>query len=320
MEPLTTAALISGGIAAAGSAANIGVQSGNTAKGREQAERFFNKQFDFAKQQYEYQQYMAENAYQVAVNDAKSAGLSPLAVTSGASAPSGVSIPTPDSSLFDYGTGEDVNTFIDTLRAYADTFARSSEESGRNKRNTEDINADWDKLNLQISSASATLEKQQEFEAANFLKQQRFSTELENNRQAAEFRKQQQDSLSELTAGSFHNYRSYEDYGEYQTALDKWLTAAVSCFEEYGNKNDMQSVSTSTSSSSSDSSGYNGSLGVSVLGSAGIGHNSSTSESDSSSNSSMTARGSNNKVLLGKALNSLNVPYPLFSPRIKISD
>lgn len=90
MEPITTAAIAAGGIAAASGLLDTGV---NAWSGFEQQKR----NFEEAQRARDFEKYMASNKYQLMVSDLQKAGLNPsLALGSatggaGASAPTGVS-------------------------------------------------------------------------------------------------------------------------------------------------------------------------------------------------------------------------------------
>lgn len=286
---LTSAALAGGG---------MGIQAGRGKRGREQAQHMFDEQMAFAREQYKYQQYVTENAYQIATADAEAAGLSPLAVTGGAQAPSGVSQPQPDSAMFDYGQGQDVNTFVDSLRAQADLFQRASEEKGRNSRNTEDNAAQMARMQLQIDATAENLKNSQNFELAQQVLSFKNAENLQTRKEFHDFNLQQMDSFKEMTDGSFKNYVDCYSDDDYYRALQRFITESSPVYEEYGMKSNMSGEGSSAAG--------NGGVSVGVGKAASVGINGG----GSSSSNSFVNRGDNNKVEFGNALNKI-APFPI---------
>lgn len=286
---LTSAALAGGG---------MGIQAGRGKKGREQAQEMFDEQMDFAREQYKYQQYVTENAYRIATSDAEAAGLSPLAVTGGAQAPGVVSQPQPDSAMFDYGQGQDVNTFVDSLRAQADLFQRASEEKGRNRRNAEDLSAEWARTQLQIDATAENLKNSQNHELSMQVLSFKQAEKLQTKQEYRDYNIKQMDYFSNLTGGTFHHYKKFYSDEEYARAMQAFINESSPIYEEYGVKDNMSGQGSSAAG--------NGGVSVGIGNAASVGVNGG----GSSSSNSFVNRGDNNKAQLGNALNKI-APFPL---------
>lgn len=307
--------IIAAGISAAAAGASTGIQAGRGKKGREQAQAMFDQQMAFSREQWDYQKYAAEHAYQIATSDAEQAGLSPLAVldagVGSATSASSVSQPSAyDPSAF----SPDMNTLVDGARAASEMYLRGIEEQGRNQRNKEDNDTTLAGIQKEYEGQALLLSEKGFQEAARLQDQLAVNMWLSDSSQAHDQNMATIKSFSDATAGVFNNYKYYSNEDDYIKALQQFRAASKEVDEWLSQQTDVQSGS--ASESSSDSVSANAGIGVNT-GKAGPGgsfnYGAQTGNSSSASSSQYTNRTRNISAEYGHKLNSLDVPYPLLS-------
>lgn len=309
------AGIIAAGISAAAAGASTGVQAGRGKKGREQAQAMFSQQMAFAREQWDYQKYAAENAYQIATADAEKAGLSPLAVldsgVGSATSANGVSQPSAyDPSAY----SPDMNTLVDGARAASEMYLRGVEEQGRNARNKEDNDTTLAGIQKEYEGQALLLSEKGFQDAAKLQDQLAVNMWLSDSSQAHDQNMATIKSFKDATAGVFDNYRYYSDKDDYIKALQQFRAASKEVDEWLSQQTDIQSGS--ASESSSHSSGVNAGLNV---GPGGANAGANMGDSSSASTSQFTNRSRNISAEYGKKLNELGVPYPLLASPSKPS-
>lgn len=303
--------LIAAGISAAAGAASTGVSAGRGKKGREQAQKMFDKQMAFAREQWDYSKYAAENAYQISVADAENAGLSPLAVldagTSGATSAGGVSQPSAyDPSAF----SPDMNTFMDGIRGAAELLQRGSEEQGRNARNSDDNATKLQAIQDTYQAESLLLGEKNEHDMATLLTNLSAASWTQDSSQQHERNMAVINSFKDC-CGFVPRQVEYYNQSDYDNAYILMDAKLQPILEEYSKMTNISSGSASEGSSFSNSGGASVSAGVGKVASGSIGANGSHSESSSASSSQFQNRSENNKAWLAKKIKEAGITIPI---------
>lgn len=305
------AGIIAAGISAAAAGASTGIQAGRGKKGREQAQKMFDEQMAFAREQWDYQKYAAENAYQISVADAENAGLSPLAVldagTSGATSASSVSQPSAyDPSAF----SPDMNTFVDGIRGAAEIMQRGFEEDGRNKRNSDDNATKLQAIQDTYQAESLLLGEKNEHEMSTLLTNLSAASWTQDSSQQHERNMAVINSFREC-CGFVPRQVEYYNQSDYDNAYILMDAKLQPILEEYSKMTNISSGSASEGSSFSNSGGAEISAGVGKVASGSIGANGSHSESSSASSSQFQNRSENNKAWLAKKIKEAGITIPI---------
>lgn len=303
--------LIAAGISAAAGAASTGVQAGRGKRGREQAQKMFDQQMAFAREQWDYSKYAAENAYQISVADAEKAGLSPLAVldagTSGATSAGGVSQPSAyDPSAF----SPDMNTFMDGIRGAAELLQRGSEEQGRNERNADDNATKLQAIQDTYKAESLLLGEKNEHELSTLLISLSAASWTQDSSQQHERNMAVINSFKDC-CGFVPRQVEYYNQSDYDNAYILMDAKLQPILEEYSKMTNISSGSASEGSSFSNSGGASVSAGVGNIASGSIGANGSHSESSSASSSQFQNRSENNKAWLAKKIKEAGITVPI---------
>lgn len=305
------AGIIAAGISAAAGAASTGVQAGRGKKGREQAQKMFDEQMSFAREQWDYQKYAAENAYQISVNDAEKAGLSPLAVldagTSGATSASSVSQPSAyDPSAF----SPDMNTFMDGIRGSAEALQRGLEEEGRNKRNSEDNATKLQAIRDTYYSESLLLGEKNEYDMCTLLTNLSAAAWTQDSSQQHERNMAVINSFRDV-CGFVPRQVEYDNQSDYDNAYILMDSKLQPILDEYSKMTNVSSGSASEGSSFSNSGGAQVSAGIGKVASGSVGANGSHSESSSASSSQFQNRTENNRAWLAKKIKEAGITVPI---------
>lgn len=317
---LTAAAAtaLSAGIAAAAGGASTGIQAGRGKKGREQAQAMFDAQMSFAREQWDYQKYASENAYQMATADAEKAGLSPLAVLDAGVGSATSASPVSQPSAPDYASfSPDMNTMADGFRAASDAILRGFEETGRNERNKDDNQNTLDAINEQYR-VDAEMAAQQNNYQMSTLFETLAAQEYSDDRKVVMTQNQSiRDAFSDLTAGIFDNYAEVDTPEQLAEMKKIFADYHRNDLEQFSKLTDIASGSSMDSSSSSTSGGLSlgankstGFAGASAGIGGNVGLNGSRSSGETSAESNSYNRTKNNAVELGQRLND-GPPYPL---------
>lgn len=303
--------LIAAGISAAAGAASTGISAGRGKKGREQAQEMFDRQMSFAREQWDYSKYAAENAYQISVADAENAGLSPLAVldagTSGATSAGGVSQPSAyDPSAF----SPDMNTFMDGIRGAAELLQRGSEEEGRNERNADDNATKLQAIHDTYEAESLLLGQKNEHAMATLLTNLSAASWTQDSSQQHERNMAVINSFID-SCGFCPRQVEYDNQSDYDNAYILMDAKLQPILDEYSKMTNISSGSASEGSSFSNSGGASVSAGVGNIASGSIGANGSHSESSSASSSQFQNRSENNKAWLAKKIKEAGITVPI---------
>lgn len=304
------AGIIAAGISAAAAGASTGVQAGRGKKGRAQAQNMFDQQMAFAREQWDYQKYAAENAYQISVADAENAGLSPLAVldagTSGSTSANGVSQPSAyDPSVF----SPDMNTFVDGIRGAAEIMQRGLEEEGRNKRNSDDNSTKLQAIQDTYQAESLLLGEKNEHEMSTLLTNLSAASWTQDSSQQHDRNMAVINSFKDV-CGFVPRQVEYDNQSDYDNAYILMDAKLQPILEEYSKMTNVSSGSASEGSSFSNAGGADVSAGVGFA-KGSIGANGSHSESSSASSSQFQNKSENNKAWLAKKIKEAGITIPI---------
>jgi hypothetical protein len=275
------ATALAGALSAGAAGAATGIQAGTNKWSRRQAQKMFDEQMAFAREQWDYQKYAAENAYQIAVNDAEHAGLSPLAVldagVGSATSASGVSQPSAyDPSAYT----PDMNTFMDGIRGASSALVEYANNKAAGERNSADNSTKLQSIELNYEKESLLLSQRGDLEAATLTSQLAAAKWTTDSSQQHDINMSLIDGFKAMTGGVSPRVEYFTNEDDYNAARIQYDAKLQPILEEYSKMTNVKSVG----SSESENSNVGGNLGANVVGSGGsAGFNKSSGSSESSS-------------------------------------